>query len=486
MSSLPTAARWKDWRTVRIWPKRTASRSEGRVRALYEAEARRALLLSVMLRFGVLIVFYLIDFEPGDSPAERRMDALVHLAFAPVGLCQLIMVWRKLDWAWPKYVFIAVDITMLMTLSLMPWPDDTMVRQYPALVSREPTFVYGFLLLLFSILYFSPWALVWFAGCILIAWATVVSYLVQLPGVVTEVDLHDDMTDLDQLLFMLRPEYLELERWSQEAVILMIVAVGAAFVVARMRRVALQAARIERQRGNLSRYFSPTVIDSLASRDVPLGDADQIAAAVLFADLRDYSSLTEDLPATDVLAVLREFHGAMERQIFAFGGTLEKYIGDAVMATFGTPRAGSHDCCHAICCAQAMFAALDDLNADRRARGLPPLGMGIGLHYGSLVMGDIGNDRNMAFVTVGSAVNLASRIQGLTRTIGCDIVISADFETGLRREASDAARVLTAGFAEPVMHDVKGFGQAVQVRSLRLQDWSGIELGEKERPARRA
>lgn len=471
---------------MRIWSRRPASRSEGRVLALYEAEARRALLLSVMLRFSVLLVFFLLDFDAEDSPAEQRMDVLVHLAFVPVGLCQLIMIWRKLDWAWPKYVFIVVDITMLVTLSLMPWPDDTLVRQYPALVSREAAFVYGFLLLLFSVLYFSPWALVWFAGCVFVAWVAAVSYFVQLPGVVTEVDLRDEMTEHEQLLFSLRPEYLELERWSQEAVILMIVAIGAAFVVARMRGVALQAARNERQRGNLSRYFSPTVIDSLASRDVPLGDGDQITAAVLFADLRDYSSMTENLPATEVLAVLREFHGAMERQIFAYGGTLEKYIGDAVMATFGTPRAGSHDCCHAICCAQAMFAALDELNASRRTRGLPTLGMGIGLHHGSLVMGDIGNERNMAFVTVGSAVNLASRIQGLTRTIGCDIVISADFEAGLRREAPAAARALTAGFAEPALRDVKGFGQAVRIRSLRLQDWSTIEFAGKGRPARRA
>lgn len=469
-----------------MWARRAASRSEGRVRALYAAEARRALLLSVMLRFGVLLIFYLLDADPEDSLAEQRMDVLVHLAFVPVGLCQLIMIWRKLDWAWPKYVFIVVDITMLVTVSLMPWPDDTLVRQYPALVSREAMFVYGFLLLLFSILYFSPWALVWFAGCILVAWAAVVSYFVQLPGVVTEVDLRDDMTEHERLLFALQPDFLELERWSQEAVILIIVAIGAAFVVARMRGVALQAARIERQRGNLSRYFSPTVIDSLASRDGPLGDGDQLSAAVLFADLRDYSGLTENLPATEVLAVLREFHGAMERQIFAYGGTLEKYIGDAVMATFGTPQAGSHDCCHAMCCAQAMYAALDDLNADRKARGRPPLGMGIGLHHGALVMGDIGSERNMAFVTVGSAVNLASRIQGLTRTLGCDIVVSAAFEGRLRAESPAAAGVMMASFATPATLDVKGFGQAVEVRALRLRDCSTIEQAGKGRPARRA
>ena len=439
-----------------------------------------------MLRFGVLLVFYLIDFEPEASPAEQRVDLLVHLAFVPVGLCQLVMIWRKLDWAWPRFIFIVVDITMLVALSLMPWPDDILVHQYPALVSRETLFVYGFLLLLFSILYFSPWALVWFAACIFVAWAVVVSYLVQLPGVVTEVDLRDGMTEHQKLLFSLRPDYLELERWSQEALILMIVAIGAAFVVARMRDVALQAARIERQRGNLSRYFSPTVIDSLASRDVPLGDGNQVTAAVLFADLRDYSGLTEDLPAPEVLAVLREFHGAMERQIFAYGGTLEKYIGDAVMATFGTPQTGSHDCCHAICCAQAMYAALDELNADRAARGRPPLAMGIGLHYGSLVMGDIGSDRNMAFVTVGSAVNLASRIQGLTRLLACDVVVSAAFEAGLRREAPGVAGVLLAGFAEPVSHDVKGFGQAVKVRGLRLRDWPVAQAAGKGRPARRA
>lgn len=158
----------------------------------------------------------------------------------------------------------------------------------------------------------------------------------------------------------------------------------------------------------------------------------------------------------------------MEAQIFAYGGTLEKYIGDAVMASFGTPAPGECDASRALCCAQAMYAALDGVNARREAHGQAPIAMGIGLHYGPVVMGDIGGERNMAFVTVGASVNLASRVQGLTRDFDSDIVITSDLEARLRAETNAASEVLLANFSEPHEVHVKGFAHEITVRHARI------------------
>lgn len=444
-------------------PEHTEGRIGERVRTLYQEEARRALQLSAVLRFLVIFAVLTLGFETGESIEIMWLNFFTTLAFAPVGLLQLLMVWRRLNWAWPKYLFILADVALLAVVTFLPWPGD-LTLAYPALISREAVIVYSFILLLLSTLYFSAWAIVWFAVCSLGAWLVAVGVLIQQPGVVTADDLPDGIDQMERLAFTLRPDFAALDRWIEELVLLLIVALGTALVVARMRGTAMRAARVERRRGNLARYFSPTVLDDLERRDLPLEEGRQVEAAILFADLRGYSNLTEDLPPTQVLALLRDFHGAMEEQVFAYGGSLEKYIGDALMASFGTAITGDHDASQALCCARAMYAALADVNARRQAHQQPPIAMGVGLHSGPVVTGDIGSNRNMSFATVGATVNLASRMQGLTRHFDCDIVISAEFEARLRREIGAAADILLSGFSDPCTVRVKGFAHEITVR----------------------
>ena len=101
--------------------------------------------------------------------------------------------------------------------------------------------------------------------------------------------------------------------------------------------------------------------------------------------------------------------------MFAHGGTLDKFIGDSVMATFGTPQPGPRDAAHALACARAMLASLGVWNSERTARGEMALRAGIGLHFGPVVLGDIGDERRLEFAVLGDTVNTASRLEGLTR-----------------------------------------------------------------------
>jgi adenylate cyclase len=148
------------------------------------------------------------------------------------------------------------------------------------------------------------------------------------------------------------------------------------------------------------------------------------AVGVLFADLVGFTTLAEDMTPEEVMALLRDFHGRMEDQVFRHGGCLEKFIGDALLATFGVPDVGSRDATDALACARGMLAALAAWNGERVARGLAPLRIGVGLHYGQVVLGDIGSERSMAFATVGDTINVTSRLQSLTRDLGATIVAS--------------------------------------------------------------
>ena len=192
----------------------------------------------------------------------------------------------------------------------------------------------------------------------------------------------------------------------------------------RARRLVERQAAAERERANLSRYFSPNLVDELAQTDQPLGPTRQQPVAVLFADLVGFTQLAETLPPTEVIALLREFHGRMQAAVFAHGGTVDKYIGDAVMATFGTPRSGPVDATNALAAARAMRDAVAAWNVARQAAGEAAVRVGIGVHYGAVVLGDIGGESRLEFAVLGDAVNVASRLERLTRQLDAVIVAS--------------------------------------------------------------
>ena len=172
-------------------------------------------------------------------------------------------------------------------------------------------------------------------------------------------------------------------------------------------------AGIERERTNLARYFSPNVVEQLSRNDEPLKQVRTQNVAVLFADIVDFTAYADGRSPMEVIGTLRQFHERMEREVFRHGGTLDKYLGDGLMATFGTPFAGDFDAVNALRCAQAMIGSIDELNLDRKNRSEPPIRLSIGLHYGEVVLGDIGLNR-LEFAVIGTAVNAASRLETLT------------------------------------------------------------------------
>ncbi len=223
--------------------------------------------------------------------------------------------------------------------------------------------------------------------------------------------------------------------------------------------------KAEQAQGNLARYFPPHIARELATRDQPFGPPREQAVGVLFADIRDFTAMSEAMAPAEVLEMLRGFHGLMEAVVFKWGGTLEKYIGDALLATFGVPETGARDAGNALFCAREMLTVLADWNAERRAEGLREIGVGIGLHYGPAVLGDIGSERCMAFAVIGDTINTASRLQSLTRGLDTDLVVSAELMDRSTQEdgAADDAAVGLSFVGE---QRVKGRNETVRVFTL--------------------
>jgi adenylate cyclase len=242
--------------------------------------------------------------------------------------------------------------------------------------------------------------------------------------------------------------------------------------IAKLRETERQRAAAERARSNLSRYFSPNIVEMLAAQDEPLGAVRRQTVAVLFLDIVGFTRMTETMEPEAVVTMLREFHGRMTAQIFACGGTVEKYIGDEIFAVFGIPAVSENDAANALRCADMMLTALDRWNDERQMKSEPRLAIGIGLNYGPAVLGDVGSEHSMSFTVIGDTVNTASRLQGLTRTLETPLVVSDALVSAVNGAPSGAVIPLLGGLQDRGEQALRGRAGAVRIWTRESEDLS--------------
>lgn len=178
----------------------------------------------------------------------------------------------------------------------------------------------------------------------------------------------------------------------------------------------------KRLKSTMYRYMTQELAEQLlSSGDAKLG-GDRKDVSVLFSDIRSYTTLTESMEAEEVVAMLNEYFETMVDAVFAYKGTLDKYIGDAIMAVFGSPLPLDDHAWMAVQTAVEMRHRLADFNAPRPDQR--KIQIGIGINSDCVISGNIGSSKRMEFTAIGDGVNLGSRLEGASKHYGCDIVIS--------------------------------------------------------------
>jgi len=426
--------------------------ARGRLEAAFAREERRGLMQAAAARSvaTAVIIGWLAAVNPerGLSYAWVLGSASFFLA---TGLAQFWLYWRGLAPPWVSYAFIFVDSLALAAVLLIPNPFATQSLPLPVPL-RYASFMYFFVLLMQAAFSFRPRLLLWTGLSVAAAWTLGFLWIASRPE--TLLDPPGKVGRASMLSVYLDPNYASVLKYQNEIVVFLLVSAGLALLVRRSRALVAERADAERARGNLARYFSPKVVDALAERDEPLGRVRRQPVGVLFADLVGFTTMAEGMTPEEVMTLLRDFHGRMEDVVFRHNGCLEKFIGDALLATFGVPDTGPRDATDTLACARGMLAALRAWNGERTAAGLPQLKMGLGLHYGPVVAGDIGSRRSMAYATVGDTTNVTSRLQALTRELGASIVASSALVAAIESEAGDPT--LLAGLTARGRHTLRG------------------------------
>lgn len=216
-------------------------------------------------------------------------------------------------------------------------------------------------------------------------------------------------------------------------------------------------------RARFERLLSPNLVDQVVAGKLRMEKGGEARiVTVLFSDIRGFTSMSEKMSASDVVSMLNEYFEEMVEVLFKHEGTLDKYVGDEIMALFGAPISCAEDASNAVACAVEMQKRLREFNRLREVRGEAPIQIGIGINTGEAVFGALGSTKTMQYTVVGDTVNTASRLCSLARA--GEIIVSEDTYRVLngRFETVELPPARVKGKAQELrVWNVTGFGSAM-------------------------
>jgi adenylate cyclase len=233
-------------------------------------------------------------------------------------------------------------------------------------------------------------------------------------------------------------------------------------------------------RGAFSKYLAPAVVDQMLKDPAKLqlgGETRRLT--IMMSDLRGFTAMAERMKPAEVLTVLNHYLGTMADIIVEFNGTIDEFIGDAILVIFGAPLERPDDARRAVACSIAMQRAMKGINEHNARLGLPRLEMGIALNTGEVIVGNIGSQKHIKYGVVGSHVNLTARIE--SNTVGGQVLISGTTYdlAGAEIKVGEKQMIVANGFPEPfAAFDLRGIGGEYKLDLEELD----LGLGELATP----
>lgn len=410
----------------------------------YEAQSERIvgwIQLAGVTIFAALYAATFSSFEVHHAIEPAPVALVVYGAFT---LWRLRCAYSGRLSVGQQYASAAFDVLVIVVL-IASFP-----YQYgapAALYLKGPTILYMFIMIGLRALRFDP-AQVLFTGALAAAGWAGLTLWAMLQGAPMTGDYRVYMTSLSVL------PGAEFEKIGAIAFTTIVLALG----VERARALLFRTAAEEVLSADLTKFVGRDAADRIRSSDVGIqsGDGEIRRAAIMFIDLRGFTGAAKDLPPQEVIALLQDYQSRLLPLIERGGGSVDKFMGDGILVSFGAARVTGSECADAVKTAFNVIAEIDRWRSERRAAGAQPLDVGVALTVGDVVYGAIGHGDRLEFTVIGDAVNLAAKLEKHAKTEGArllatrEALAAAEAQGYARQPLRWAKAASVAGVAGPL------------------------------------
>jgi len=392
----------------------------------------------------------LYTMSPKTFPAEAEVHPIPWVlgAYIAFTLLRLYLSYRHRLADWFLSLSVVADVVLLLGTI---WSFHVQYMQPAAFYLKAPTVLYLFIFIALRTLRFEPRYVVLSGVAAALGWVAMVVYAVFLDGMNSPITR-------DYIQYLTTNAILVGAEFDKVVSILTVTAI-LAFAIVRARRLMVEAVRESLAARELSRFFARDVADRITDLDhaVEAGRGDVRDAAIVYIDIRGFSQLAAEIKPDDLLGLLSEYQRLIVPLLQHHGGSIDKFLGDGIMATFGATRASETATADALRAVDSVMTATATWQADRRARGAPAPAVGAAVAAGAVVFGAVGDETRLEYTVIGAPVNLAAKLEKHTKSEGvralCDLA-TFDRATGEGYQRVNAPEIRAGravlGLDEPI------------------------------------
>jgi adenylate cyclase len=333
---------------------------------------------------------------------DYSFDTEVFIIYAIFSICRLVLAYRRALPEWLLYVSVIADMALLMGLIYFL---HYKYAQTAVFYLKTPTFAYVFLFIALRALRFEA-RFVIFAGLTAAAgWIVLILYALSERG-----GPPNPTTDFVE--YMTSNAFL-IQAEAEKLLAILLTTAVLAIAISRARNLLIRSVSEGAAARDLSRFFDPGVANRIrsAAMSIKAGEGELRDVAILTVDLRGFTRLAAGMAPDDVMKLLQEYQGHVCPQIAGNGGSIDKFLGDGILASFGAVAPSTTAAADALRAADAVIAAADRWAGERRSAGLAPLSVGLAVASGRVVFGAVGDAERLEFTVIGDAVNFATKLE---------------------------------------------------------------------------
>ena len=415
-----------------------------------EVESQR---LISLLQLGVVLFFMLLAAIQPDQPAAARGPGsfdpvpIVLGGYALFTLVRLFLSWRERLAPWFLYLSIVVDMALLLALI---WSFHIEYGQPPSFYLKAPTMIYVFIFIGLRVLSFRARYVVAAGVAAAAGWGVLSAYAVYASG-------GCEMITRDYVEYMTSNSIL-IGAEADKIIAILVVTLVLAVAMNQARRLVVRSAAEGEAARDLARFFSPEVAQQITGAEevIEAGSGEAREAAVVFCDIRGFTRFAHAVAPGEVIAMLTDYQHALVPVIQTHGGTIDKFMGDGIMATFGAVRPSATAAADALRAVEAVMEAAAGWSRRRAAEGRPVHRVNAAAAFGPIVFGAVGDGERLEYTVIGDPVNQAAKLEKANRTEAVDALTDRGTLEAAVRQGYGAESVehrsgsRLEGFDEPV------------------------------------